>query len=57
MPDELLRASRNELAAREWNEEERQILYGLDHLLHVLRSRSRDWDAEQRAKSLAHYLP
>jgi hypothetical protein len=57
MNDELLRASLHELAARDWNDEERQMLYGLAHLLEVLRSRRRDWDAEKRARSLANYLP
>jgi len=55
--DQLLRAWLHELAAREWNDEERSLLYGLDHLLQVLRSRRRDWDAEQRARSLANYVP
>jgi hypothetical protein len=57
MHDQELRAWLHELAAREWNDEERQILYGLDYLLEVLRSRRRDRDAEQRARSLANYLP
>jgi hypothetical protein len=57
MHDQELRAWLHELAGREWNDEERQILYGLDYLLEVLRSRRRDRDAEQRARSLANYLP
>jgi hypothetical protein len=57
MHDQELRAWLHELAGREWNGEERQILYGLDYLLEVLRSRRRDRDAEQRARSLANYLP
>ena len=47
MNDQLLRARLHEMAAQEWTEEERQALYSLDYLFEVLRSRSRDWNAER----------
>jgi len=57
MSDQLLRARLKELSEAEWTEEERQLFYSLSYLLRVLRSRSRDWDAERVARTLSHYIP